>query len=105
MTDKFNSVIECVRSKFAELCRSPKYTLTHLPKEMPEPGIYLFSEAGRALYVGWTNKLRKRLQYHTRNNHNQATFAFLLARHQDWQPQGELQAGGVTQTPSGKAGI
>jgi len=26
--------------------------------------------------------MRKRLQYHTRNNHNQATFAFLLIREQ-----------------------
>jgi len=49
---------------------------------MPEPGIYLFSEGGQPLYVGRTNRLRNRLQYHTRNNHNQATFAFLLARYQ-----------------------
>ena len=49
---------------------------------MPEPGIYLISEGGERLYVGRTNRLRKRLQSHTRNNHNQATFAFLLARHE-----------------------
>ena len=79
--DRFDGVIQCVRAKFDELVASPKHSVAHLPKEMPEPGIYLFSEAGVPLYVGRTNKLRKRLQYHTWNNHNQATFAFLLARH------------------------
>lgn len=82
MSDRFDNVIECVRAKFAELCASPTHTIAHLPKEMPEPGIYLFSEGGQPLYVGRTNRLRNRLQYHTRNNHNQATFAFLLARYQ-----------------------
>jgi len=49
---------------------------------MPLAGLYIFSEDGHALYVGRTNKMRKRLQYHTRNNHGQAIFAFLLAREQ-----------------------
>ena len=49
---------------------------------MPLAGLYIFSEDGHALYVGRTDKMRKRLQYHTWNNHNQATFAFLLAREQ-----------------------
>lgn len=63
------------------LLAAPTHTVRTLPKDMPSAGIHLFSEAGRPLYVGRTNNLRKRLQYHTRNNHNQATFAFLLARH------------------------
>ena len=82
MSDQFDNVIECVRAKFTELCASPKHTIAHLPKGMPEPGIYLIYEGGERLYVGRTNRLRKRLQSHTRNNHNQATFAFLLARHE-----------------------
>jgi excinuclease UvrABC nuclease subunit len=45
-------------------------------------GVYIFSEDGHALYVGCTNNMRKRFQYYTRNNLNQATFAFLLARAQ-----------------------
>ena len=43
-------------------------------------GINLSLEDGRVLYAGRTNHLRQRLQYHTRSNYNQATFAFLLAR-------------------------
>ena len=82
MKDRFDSVIEGVRAKFAALVVSPRHSVQCLPKEMPGAGIYLFSEHGKPLYVGRTNKLRKRLHYHTRNNHNQATFAFLLARHE-----------------------
>jgi len=53
-----------------------------LPREMPQSGIYLFSDAGEHLYVGRTNTIRKRLQSHCRpsSGHNSATFAFRLAR-------------------------
>ena len=80
MKKTFDSVIESVRTKFAELMASPKHCVCSLPTKMPEAGIYLFSEHGTPLYVGRTNKLRNRLKYHIRDNHNQATFAFLVAR-------------------------
>ena len=98
MKDRFDSVIEAVRSKFATLIASPKHNVRSLPKEMPEAGIYLFSESGKPLYAGRTNKLRKRLLYHTRENHNQATFAFLLARYEtgklkaSYKPEGSRTA-------------
>jgi len=98
MKDRFDNVIEAVRAKFAALIASPKHCIKSLPKEMPEAGIYLFSEGGRPLYVGRTNKLRKRLQYHVRDNHNQATFAFLLARRKtgrlkaSYKPEGSRTA-------------
>lgn len=46
------------------------------------PGVYLFSEGHRALYVGQTRKLRLRMRNHRNasSDHNQASFAFLLAR-------------------------
>lgn len=46
------------------------------------PGVYLFSERERALYVGQTRKLRQRMRNHRNasSDHNQASFAFLLAR-------------------------
>jgi hypothetical protein len=57
-------------------------TVETLPSEVPQSGIYLFSEAGENLYVGRTNTIRKRLQNHCRpgSGHNSATFAFRLAR-------------------------
>ena len=49
---------------------------------MPERGIYLFSEGGKYLYVGRTNRLRKRLSGHcsASSTHLTAAFAFLIAR-------------------------
>ena len=48
---------------------------------VPERGIYVFYEIGRPLYVGRSNRLRQRLQEHSRpgSPHNSAAFAFNLA--------------------------
>ena len=45
-------------------------------------GVYLFSDGSTALYVGQTRKLRQRMRNHRglTSTHNQASFAFLLAR-------------------------
>src|SRR5262249_53955756 len=53
-----------------------------LPRQMPERGIYLFSEGDWHCYVGRTNQIRRRLAAHCRpsSNHFSATFAFRLAR-------------------------
>jgi hypothetical protein len=46
------------------------------------PGIYLFRDDGTPIYVGQSRNLRRRLRIHTRptSRHNQASFAFNLAR-------------------------
>lgn len=47
-----------------------------------QAGVYLFSRAEEALYIGQTRKLRQRMRNHrgATSTHNQASFAFLLAR-------------------------
>ena len=61
-----------------------------LPDSMPTAGIYLFSENGRHLYVGRSNKIRKQLSNHCRPSatHKMAAFAFRLAR----EATGKLKA-------------
>ncbi len=94
MADQFDEVVNLVKESCECLLAAPKHTVRTLPKDMPKAGVYLFSEAGRPLYVGRAKTLRKRLQNHTHNSHNQATFAFLLARHEtgnlkaSYQPRG-----------------
>lgn len=80
MTENFDQVMVDVKKQYEALLDAQVHKMEKLPQQMPKAGIYLLSEQGRALYVGRTNNLRKRLQYHTRNSHNQATLAFLLAR-------------------------
>jgi hypothetical protein len=57
---------------------------------LPERGIYLFSEGDQHLYVGRTNRIRRRLAGHCRasSTHFSATFAFRIAR----QDTGQLKA-------------
>ena len=76
----FAQAAKDVEDKCSVLLTSSSFKIGELHKGIPSAGIYLFSENGQALYVGRTNNLRKRLQCHIRNDHNQATFAFLLAR-------------------------
>jgi len=83
-----DSVIAETKEKIDRLLASPKFKVANLPTGMPSAGAYLFSEKGVPLYVGRTNRLKARIQGHMRNNQNQATFAFLLARH----TTGELRA-------------
>ena len=53
-----------------------------LPSKLPEKCIYLLSEGENHLYVGRTRRLRNRLRQHSvaGAQHNQAVFAFKLAR-------------------------
>ncbi len=77
-------------------------TIASLPKDAPLQGIYLFSEKGQFLYVGRTMRqsLRQRLRQHSIDSaqHNQAVFAFKIAR----EVTGHLHPG-YTATDSRKA--
>jgi predicted GIY-YIG superfamily endonuclease len=58
--------------------------LDHDPPAPEEPGLYLFVEHGKPIYVGQTRNLRSRLAAHRRpsGSHNSASFAFLIAKTQ-----------------------
>ena len=78
----FREFIESLEPSFQRLMRMEPVSVAALPQEIPDAGIYLFSEGNEHLYVGRTNTIRKRLQNHCRpsSGHNSATFAFRLAR-------------------------
>ena len=82
MNDAFRQHVESLHPSFERLMAMRPVKVYALPKEMPKRGIYLFSDGDSHLYVGRTNRLRKRLSEHCRkgSTHNSASFAFLLAR-------------------------
>lgn len=82
MHARFASVIESLHGSYERLVAMPAVTFDTLPRAIPAQGVYLFSEQGRALYAGRSNRLRKRIGEHCRpsSQHNQAVFAFRLAR-------------------------
>ena len=61
---------------------APEISVADHPRVPKASGIYLFSEGSRHLYVGRTKHLRQRLRQHSipASQHNQAVFAFRLAR-------------------------
>ena len=82
MNKKFRTHIETMEPSFKALLDMQPVRASGLPRDVPSRGIYLFSERGRHLYVGRSNRIRQRLQSHSRNSsgHNSATFAFRIAR-------------------------
>ena len=79
MDEKFKQMIEGLPLAFEKLVTMPP--VRDPPLNIPSQGVYLFSENGQHLYVGRSNTMRKRYQYHTRPGatHNQASFALKLA--------------------------
>ncbi len=82
MDAKFRALVAALDQKYRELLGMPPVTYAALPRIVPDRGIYLFSERGKPLYVGRTNRIRSRLGGHCRPSasHFTATFAFRLAR-------------------------
>lgn len=82
MDARFAKAIEQLHPCFARLMAMEPFGNGALPKAMPERGVYLFSEGGQHLYIGRSNRLRKRYGQHCNPSspHNQAVFAFKLAR-------------------------
>jgi hypothetical protein len=83
MNRDFALVVEALHPRFEALMASSPFVDGNLPRDMPSKGVYLFSESDQHLYVGRSNSLRKRYKQHCNpgSQHNQAVFAFKLARH------------------------
>ena len=82
MDARFQEYVEKLHSSYARLVSMHPENIFNLPKELPRQCVYLFSEGGHHLYVGRSNNFRNRLRQHSSDGaqHNQAVFAFRLAR-------------------------
>jgi hypothetical protein len=82
MEPAFLRYAESLHPAFEKLMAMPPVTIPTLPRDAPTSGIYLFSEKDRHLYVGRTRNMKKRFAQHSNpgSQHNQAVFAFRLAR-------------------------
>jgi len=95
MNSNFKDHIDQLPGQLRELVQSAPASFP-----LPEaPGIYVLSEAERHLYVGRTNNVRRRIKNHTRpsSGHNQATFAFRLARQATGRKEAEYSSTGSRQ--------
>ena len=88
----FSAAIDSLHGKFERLLECEPLVFGELPVRMPKSGVYLFSEGGSHLYVGRSNRLRKRYFLHCRpgSRQNQASFAFKLAKEEVAQSAPQL---------------
>ena len=95
MHQKFITAIESLHQKFEELQAGRSYRFGELPVSISKSGVYLFSEGADHLYVGRSNRLRERYFLHCRkgSRHNQASFAFKLAREAVKAPAAKYKPG------------
>ena len=95
MDARFGALVETLAPKLEQLIGCPPLSYGELPRGMALSGVYLFSEAGRHLYVGRSNGLRSRYGRHCRPGatHRQAAFAFLLAREATGRMKASYKAG------------
>jgi len=82
MDDGFKQYLETLHASFERLVAMRPHSVDALSRIVPLECVYLFSEDGRPLFAGRTRKLRQRFRNHCGNasGHNQAVFAFKLAR-------------------------
>ncbi len=81
MDETFRMHVESLHPSFERLLGMSPVKIGSL-KKPPAKGIYLFSENGKHLYVGRTRRFRDRVREQSTPSatHNQAVFAFKLAR-------------------------
>jgi len=79
---QFAVAVEQMPELLESLEGATRFKASEHPHVPDSPGIYLFRDGGRPVYVGQSRKLRSRLRQHTgaRRGHNQASFAFNVAK-------------------------
>lgn len=83
MDETFRQHVEALHPALERLAAAKPFKYPDLAKQvLPKRGIYLFTEGERHLYVGRSDSIANRLRLHCRASamHNQASFAFRLAR-------------------------
>jgi hypothetical protein len=82
MHEAFKRYVDALNPAFERLMEMPPLSIATLPRVLPSECVYLFSERDQHLYVGRTNHFRNRMRQRSipASQHNQAVFAFRLAR-------------------------
>jgi predicted GIY-YIG superfamily endonuclease len=96
MNSKFATFVESLEPAFQTLIKMTPVCVERLPQSTPMRGIYLFSDGAKHLYVGRSDNIRRRVRLHCRpgSQHNQATFAFRMARRETGHTEAAYTATG-----------
>jgi GIY-YIG catalytic domain len=81
MNPAFEAYVAEVVAKFSLLASAPLLPMRGGHSHSVKGGIYILYEGDKAVHVGRTRNLRRRLQGHCSGSHYHASFAFKRARH------------------------
>ncbi len=81
MSARFNRLVVKMPALLRVLKSNPLLTRDNLV-DMPRQGVYVFYESRKALYAGRSNRMKERIQEHSRQSSDNysATFALRLAK-------------------------
>lgn len=81
---RFSEILDQMEPLLEQLLSCEPHRRGVRPAAPERPGVYLFTESGKPIYVGQTRDFRRRWGEHTRPSspENSAPFAFNIARHE-----------------------
>jgi len=83
LNERFAKITDGMPLRLQELLDRPLVTVDDIGvTEVPQSGVYVFFEGEKAIYVGRSNRLKKRLREHSQrsSDHYSATLAFRIAK-------------------------
>lgn len=80
MNEKFETITQAIPELFDRLTGSSYFTEKGIAAQIGKSGVYVFFENDKAIHVGRTRDLSRRLREHITKNHNSASFAFKRTR-------------------------
>jgi predicted GIY-YIG superfamily endonuclease len=92
VNERFKKLTDRMPSLLQSLLKQPPVTIDDIGiTEVPQKGVYVFFESDKPIYVGRSNRMKKRLKEHSQisSDHYSATLAFKIAKQEYFKPQKE----------------
>ena len=83
MNERFKELTDRMPLRLQSLKKQPPIAIDDIGiTQVPQKGVYVFFEGDRPIYVGRSDRLKKRLKEHSQRSsvHNSATLAFKIAK-------------------------
>jgi len=83
MNERFKELADRMPSYLQSLLKQPLIAIDDIGiTQVPQKGVYIFFEGNKPVYVGRSNRLKKRLKEHSQrsSDHYSATLAFRIAK-------------------------
>ena len=83
MNERFKKLTDRMPLRLQSLLEQPPIAIDDIGiTQVPQKGVYVFFEDNKPIYVGRSNRLKKRLKEHSQrsSDHYSATLAFRIAK-------------------------